>query len=90
MSVRRHKTLHIHKVVARPVVPYDKARRIRKRKLISAGMYFLTLTATYTLFDHKRNNDRIIYVTNKLFYTMLEMTQNIMTAYTLIESQNND
>jgi hypothetical protein len=72
MSVPRHKTLHIHNVVSRPVVPYDnKVRRVRKRKLISAGIYFLTLTASYTLFDHERNNDRITHVTNKLFYTKL-------------------
>jgi hypothetical protein len=54
----RHTRIHIYKTLARPVLSYgSEAWTIRtdERRSISAEMRFLTRTAGYSRWDHKRN-----------------------------------
>jgi hypothetical protein len=59
--VSRHTRIRIYKTLARPVLSYgSEARTIRRtddRTLISAEMRFLKLTARYTRWDRKSNED---------------------------------
>ena len=62
--VQKHTQMHLHKTLARPVFCYGSEawtmRNRDKSRITASEMRFMRRTASYTKWDHKRNEDILL------------------------------